>query len=45
MLEITSIPSLPFLHWFIGKAGQGIESADGSNSGQSGCKAGTLEGF
>jgi hypothetical protein len=37
--------SLPFTNGFIYKAGQGIESDGGSNSGKSGCKAGTFEGF
>jgi hypothetical protein len=36
---------LPSVHWPICKAGQGIESGDVSNSGQSGNKAGTFEDF
>jgi len=37
--------SLPFTKGFTCKAGQGIEADGGSNPGQSGCKAGTIEGF
>jgi hypothetical protein len=45
MIALLFRHSLPFTKGFICKAGQGFESDGGSNSGQSGCKAGTFEGF